>query len=577
MTYETNLRTAQRLMTYLEMYSRINRFMAEHNAFMAEPDVFKLRTLSKKVGAGTASVKEDTHVIWVYEYYMYLENDKGYNGESRILELRTALNDLNTFRFPRPPTQAYLAGVHRERMERLTSPRNVVVHYARALAGREWHHREQNRGYIHNAVFRAWDCAQPDSTEQLVMEWPRVSKQGDHMIAYTRDEKYGEADRQLTTSVGKYLARHFPALSSNVIRDIAALYVEADIEITHDHAMMMEIIENGPGSCMSGESDGFSGCGDHHPYEAYDPKYGWHMAYIKEGNSFTGRALLNDDKWVRTYRGSNRQSYSDTDERLNAWLREQGYSKAHDWKGYKLARIDVRNDCGFVAPYLDGGSKDVELHRDHLLVVGSGDGEYDCCNTDGNADERNSCSCGCCGNRTSEDELFSVGRHGDESVCLNCYENDYTTVYGRRGEQYAIPNSDAIEADGEYYDPAWLSDNDIVELHDGDYTYRGSVTWIESVSAYYPSDSDDICYTKAGDNEMRDDCVELADGEWCLTDEAWMCEHSGDWYADDVDYVTTKGGKRIHPDHADEYILENAEQQELPLELSETPVPLTTI
>jgi hypothetical protein len=389
------------------------------------------------------------------------------------------------------------------------------------------------------------------------------------MIAYTRDEKYGEADRQLTTSVGKYLARHFTALSSNVIRDIAALYVEAKIEITHDHAMMLEIIENGPNSCMSGESDGFDHCGDHHPYEVYDPQYGWHMAYVKEGDKITGRALLNDDKYVRTYRGDHTRSYSDTDERLNAWLRENGYSKAYDWEGCKLARINVRNDCGFVAPYLDGGSKDVDAYSDHLMVVGSGNGEYICSNTDGNADERNTCQCSCCGNRMSEDDSCTIGRHGDESVCSNCYSDNYTLVHGRRQEQYSIPNDDAIEVDGEYYDPEWLSDNDIVLLHNGDYTHSDDAVYIQSCGEYYESDSDYVCYTQDGEWELRDDCVELENGEWCREGDAWMCDHTGDWYADDVDYVTTQGGKRIHPDHADEYILENAET-------SETPVPPTT-
>jgi hypothetical protein len=163
-------------------------------------------------------------------------------------------------------------------------------------------------------------------------------------------------------------------------------------------------------------------------------------------------------------------------------------------------------------------------------------------------------------------------------VCSNCYENDYTVVYGRRGEQYAVPNDDAIEADGEYYDPEWLSDNGIVELHTGDYTHSDNATWIESESAYYPSESDDICFTKAGEYELRDDCVELDDGEYCLESDAWCCEHSGEWYENDVDSMTTKCGKRIHEDYADEYILEGADaaQQELPLETSETPVPPTT-
>lgn len=566
MTYAINLRKAQQLMGGMEMYARINRFMAEHAAFMAEPDAFRLRTLRNKVGAGTKTVQEDGYVMWVYEYYMYLQNDTDYNGETRLNELRIAMRDLNNYRFPEPKPASYYEQLHQDRMRRLKDPRNIAQDYANALRGREWHNREQNRGYIHEAVFSAWQYAKPDSIDQLMMEWPRISKQGEHMIAYTRDEKYGEADRQLVTSVSKYLARHFTAVSSNIIRNIAALYVEAKIEITHDHAKILEVIKNGPNSCMSGEEEGFNSCEGYHPYEVYDPKLGWHMAYVKEGEHYTGRAMLNEMTFVRTYRGGHNRSYSDTDERLNAWLVEQGYSKARDWEGYKFKRIEVNNDCGFVAPYLDGCSKDVEVRSNHLMVVADGCGEYNCNGTNGDAEERVGCRCSCCGDRMNDDDSCTIGRHGDESVCQHCYENDYQVVYGRRGEQYAIPNDDAIYVDGEYYDPEWLDDNDIVCLHDGEYTHLDNAVYIDSVSDYYPSDSEDICYTKAGEYEMRDDCVELHDGEWCLSDDAWMCEHSGDYYENDVDDVTTKCGKRIHEDYADQYVLENPEQQELPLE-----------
>jgi hypothetical protein len=391
------------------------------------------------------------------------------------------------------------------------------------------------------------------------MEWPRISKEGAHKIAYTRDEKYGEADRQLVTTVSKYLARHFTALASSDIRDIAALYVEAKIGIVRTMPEMMELIENGPSSCMSGGSDGFSGSGGRHPYEVYDPQYGWHMAYVKEGTRFTGRALLNDGTWVRTYRGDHDRSHSDTDERLNAWLKEEGYRKANGWSGFKIKRIHSdRNDCGFVAPYLDGDDKDVDVCRDSLDIVNSGDGEYNCTSTDGNADERHPYRCPRCDSRVDEDEMCSIGRHGDESVCRDCYENDYTVVYGRRSDQYAIPNDDAIEADGEYYDPDWLSDNGIVQLHDGDYTHEDNAVWIESASEYYPSESEYVCYTQAGENELRDDCVQLENGEWCLSEDAWCCDHTGDYYASyDETGVMTKCGKLIHPDHVDEYEMEN--------------------
>lgn len=568
MTYATNLKKAQHIMTGMEMYARINRFMVAHNAFVAQPDTYRLRILRDKVGHGTNPISEDSLVMWVYEYYMYLQRDTDYPGETRLNELRKAMRDLNTYRFPRLPDASYMRALHQQRMERLNRPRHIAQDYANALRNREWHYREQNAGDIHEAVFRAWEMTKPADTDQLVMEWPRISKQGHHMIAYTRDEKYGEADRQLVSTVSKYLARHFPTLASNTIRDIAALYCEAKIEITHDHDMMLEIIENGPGSCMSGGTAGFSGCGDHHPYDAYDPKFGWHMAYVTEGGTFTGRALLNDTTFVRTYRGNPKQSsYSDTDERLNAWLREQGYSKANDWEGFKLAKIKVSNDCGFVAPYLDGCSKEVDVHRDHLLVVGCGQGEYNCSETNGDAEERSGATCEDCDSRMSEDDTYHVYRHADRCVCSNCYEDNYTLVIGRRQEQYAVDNSDAIEVDGEYYHEEWLSDNGIVCLHNGDYAKEDDAVYIDGCGEYYESDDALICYTKAGEYELREDCVELADGEWCLSDDAWCCEHSGDYYENDVDSVITKCDKRIHEDYVDEYEIAETDTDTTEVEL----------
>ena len=568
MTYAINLRKAQQLMVGMEMYARINRFMVEHNAFMEAPDMSTLRVLRNKIGAGTQPVKEDSHVTWVYEYYMYLENDKDLDcvSQSRYNDLRAAMNDLNTYRFPAPKPASYYARIHQDRMERLNDPRYIARDYANALRGREWHYREQNRGDIHPAVFRAWEIAKPDDTDQLVMEWPRISKQGDHMIAYTRDEKKGAEDKQLPISVGKYLTRHFSALLSNTIRDIAALYVEAKIEITNDHEMMLEVIKNGPHSCMSGEEEGFNDCEDHHPYEVYDPQYGWHMAYVKEGEHYTGRALLNGTTYVRTYRGGHDRSYSDTDERLNAWLREQGYSRANDWEGFKLAKIDANNNCGFVAPYLDGCSKEVDLHRDHLLVVRSGQGEYNCNETNGDAEERGGSSCEDCDSRMSEDDTYHVYRDSSRCVCSSCYENNYTRVTGRRQEEYAVDNDNAIEVDGEWYHEEWLSDNDIVCLHNGEYTHSDNAVWVESCNEYYESYDESICYTKAGEHELKDDCVELHDGEWCLSDDAWMCDHSGDYYENEIDSVITKGGKRVHEDYADQYEMaetDSAEQAQL--------------
>jgi len=552
---------ADAIMGAMEMYARINGWYRQHVEFMLHPNFdTTFWEIRRTLSAGNKSVTEDDRVRWVYQYYWDCHN----NGHTSRVDLDNFVfryEKLQAYRFP-VYTFADHASSFEQRRREMREPMRVISDIRAVLRHREWHRRQTQAHTIHRAILHAWEYANPADEVQLVMEWPHASKQGEHMIAYTRDEKYGEADRVVTTSVSKYLARHFPRLTSNIVRDISARYVEAQIGIVRTLPEMLEIIENGPSSCMSGKADEFNTRGTH-PYAAYDPQYGWHMAYVKEGGNITGRALLNDETWVRTYRSdSSGSGYSQSDDRLNVWLRDQGYRKADDWEGFKLARIEARNNCGFIAPYLDGSSKDVDVHCDHLRIVGCGDGEYTCSSTNGDAEEREDdrMICEDCDDRVDGDDSYHVYRDASRCVCQHCYENNYVTVRGRRGDEYAVDNNDAIEVGGEWYDSNWLGDNDIVCLHDGDYAHMDDATYIESVGEYYPAESDDICYTKAGDYELKDDCVELADGEWCLTDDAWQCEHSGDYYEKDVDSVTTKCGKIIHEDYADEYEIQNDDE-----------------
>lgn len=551
----------------LEMYARINRFSEQHNALLATPASLEaLDRLEYQLRKSNNSRTEDNHVYGTYRYFSVLARHN-WTESAYFHEMQSCFNDLNAYRFP--SAQSKYAEFSRqldERREAANQPHALVSMLVKILyKHRPWFAREFDRsnGAMHPAIMKAWDLAEPADWHELVMQWPHESKQGAHMIAYTRDEKYGEADRQLTLSVSKYLTRHFPTLNSNVIRDISGMYAEAKFGIVRTMPEMLDIVVNGPSSCMSGEAHEFSASDGHHPYEVYDPQYGWHMAYIKEGDRYTGRALLNDKLWVRTYRGRPDSRYSDTDERLNSWLREQGYSKADGWGGFSVARINISNRGGILAPYIDGHDRDLEERDSSRLKIVSCGGEYYCGNTDGSADERNSFTCDCCGTRMSEDDSHGVGRHCDEQVCPDCYSSEYTLVYGRRGEEYAVLNSDAVEVDGEWYHDEWLSDNEIVELHDGEYCRQDNAVYVQSAGEWYLADDERVVYTQAGEHEMRSDCVELANGEWCLTDEAWCCDHTGDYYAnDDETGVATMCGKLVHPDHADQY----ETQQELPLE-----------
>ena len=92
--------------------------------------------------------------------------------------------------------------------------------------------------------------------------------------------------------------------------------------------------------------------------------------------------------------------------------------------------------------------------------------------------------------------------------------------------------------DGEYYDVNYLSDNDIVELHDGDYAHIDNAVYIESSDTYYRDDDRDICYAEDTQRyELREDC--------------WQCETTGTWYTDEEDFIEVDG-RKYHPDDAPE-------------------------
>ena len=443
----------------------------------------------------------------------------------------------------------------------------VIHHLTKVLRhSRMWHHREQlSSDYLmHPAIAWALDEADPTDWHLLVLEWPHISDDGKHKIAYTRDDRSGEANRQVVTTIGKYLTRHFPKLPSDVIRDIAAKYAQGSAKFVRTTEEMVHAMENGPSSCMAKDSDRFDG--GHHPYEAYAPEFGWHMALYIDGGNITGRALCNDKYFVRSYRGDTGSSYSQTDDRLEAWLRSEGYEKGNNWVGYKLKRVDVRNSCGFLAPYLDGDAKYVCEVRDWFEITDDdSDAQWRFDQTDGTADSQSGDPCSDCGDRVDEGDGYWVGVYEDEHVCSDCCHNHYTSVIGRRGNRYYLhDNSTIISVGDEHYDWDYLSDNDIVELADGDYAHLNDACFIERLDEYHLMD--DCVHCEHSDTyELACDCQLLADGEWAHEDDVWQCEHSNEYYLNDEEGVRyeTECGKTVHIDHADEYA---PEQTTLPLE-----------
>ena len=433
---------------------------------------------------------------------------------------------------------------------------------------RGWHYNLQSRFNLHPAVVAAFNMHDPEDWQQLLLEWPHVATTDMTRLAYTRDERAGEADRQTLTSLGKYLKQHWPNLADHHIRDFVAKYATAaTFHIERTTEAIVNAVQNGPSSCMKFNEDEEDDRNQleelgAHPYEVYDPQYGWHVATRRMGHKIVGRALLmqrdnidsNLKYFVRTYRHKDGETYSQPDDELMQWLAEQGYNHRSHWQGERLAYIKSgHSDCNFIAPYIDGSSQSVDIedertpddtYKRYLRITTSG--EWECCNQNGTAEEQSTCSCEDCGQRVSEDDQHGVGLYGDRIVGRCCID-EYTYVTGRRGNEYHVPDDEAVEVDGNYYDREYLSDNNIVELENGDYCSMDDAVSVDG--EWYHSSDDTIVCDHDGEYQLVNDCVELHDGEWALENDAWECAGSGNFYLYDDDAPVEIDGNMYHEDY----------------------------
>lgn len=481
-----------------------------------------------------------------------------YDGIARwnwVRTLRTALRD------------RAIIGLHIERYGWDDLPADYKLNYPERdfKQYRTWFKREIDDAEIHTAVHQAVLAYPPANWHLLVLEWPHAAESDPSRIAYTRSDAHGYADRQTITSVGKYLARHFPTMPDHKIRDIVMRHGTERFELWDTVSKIVYSVQAGPKSCMRWDDNTDS---DTHPYEVYDPRYGWRAAVRMDGTGkILGRCLVNveDMTFVRSYAHREGSSYSQSDEALEVWLRDQGYSKTCNWTGRYLKYLTAgRYQDDFWAPYLDGDEKHVSLATDDsgnrcLLVDERGD--YLCERQDGHADGASGCDCNDCGRRTSEDDSHSIGYMGDYMVG-DCCIDDYRWVLGRHGNEYYMYRHDAVyvESQDAYYDPDALNYHGIIQLDSGDYIPQDDAVYLDYRSIWVESDDD--CWVHCEHtscDEHVDDCVQLADGDWALENDAWQCEHDDAWYLNDEESFETECGKTIHPKHAGEYATNDEE------------------
>jgi hypothetical protein len=180
-------------------------------------------------------------------------------------------------------------------------------------------------------------------------------------------------------------------------------------------------------------------------------------------------------------------------------------------------------DEKYMMPYLDNGSGRrcdtyVEDAGD-TLVVGSNGVEAQ--QQSGYVDFDNQAQCDECSDRISEDEGYYIDSE-EITVCEHCYNNNFVSALGRRGNDVMIRADNAVEVDGNYYDPDYLSDNDIYMC--------------EASEEYYKLN--DLCSTSRG-YVHEDACVSLD-----------LEDSDGNTFAHSDDTSTTHDGRVIHEDDA---------------------------
>jgi hypothetical protein len=392
----------------------------------------------------------------------------------------------------------------------------------KAREGREWLALLQSQFTLHPAVEQAMKLT--GISEAVLIQWPHRSLDDPKMLAYTRSEEHGVADRQTRTTPGKYLRAAFPGLKDNVLRDLV-YEVEAKVsdgfKFVETSEEMVQAVQQGPYSCMQWD-DG----DDPHPYQCYAPRYGWSMAIRERNGEIVSRALVYAGDACSSDKGCYVRTYGDSGEAdlLAAWLNEQGIERESSWpRGAKLAYI--RNGREGLFPYIDGNRDRVNVNASAGYMTLSDSGEHTCNNSDGTAEYEDYEQCENCDDDMSEEDMNHVGPEGDTIVCDHCIRNYFTLVTGTRRREYYVHEEHAVEVDGEMYD----ADNppkEIVCTRDGDNAWEEDCVLLRG--EYYRTDDPRVIWCES-------------EGEHLLCADAWQCAGTQKWYPRYVDPVEIDG------------------------------------
>ena len=222
-----------------------------------------------------------------------------------------------------------------------------------------WYERERLR--LHEGVYQTTDLLDCVNA-RIPHVFAHVSTVDPELIAYTPDAAAGEADRQLTIALGRFLRKYYPLLPDEKIRDLVADHkaeLSNEVEFLSGEDIAKAYDETSATSCMAGKKWTVN------PLQAYDAP-NIRMAVLRDPKGvINARCMVyepseTDKRMIRCY----------GDSKLHKRLSRLGY-RSGIWAGAKFKTIEVSKGEGVYAmPYLDGSGTSGGSHSYVALIDG---------------------------------------------------------------------------------------------------------------------------------------------------------------------------------------------------------------
>ena len=359
---------------------------------------------------------------------------------------------------------------------------------------RWWHFRERLRAHPHSdfpvgRIVPNWFSElrenYPERCEPLFVY---VSCVDPRRICYTPGQEYGRLDRQVVTSVGKFLQKHFNGVAGNELIDATTVRRYVDMHrMTYGTSEVIFALgaddiqagyQTGPHSCMSYPALAQVG---EHPTRVYDGPDTILALLQKAPGAYSARAICRIDTEPMTYL----RIYGD-ESVMRARLESLGF-KSIDHMGNVRLRLALRSNSSRptalmdpraahpICPYIDWTAfAKLELNREQseldwlrilpadckceevthsIQCTGGTASPHTLHDRDGDDDEEEENEgdrqCAHCEDWYHEDDDHGYDRH-ENWICQGCLDNNFTYAFYGRSETH-IHNDDVIEVAGTFY------------------------------------------------------------------------------------------------------------------------------